>query len=311
MRIRRLIPVVVVACGQTVASAEATRPFGTIDSFGLLRWERFSSNPAVGTIVAALAKARPTLADLQAANATVAKKPDDLPSRALRAELRLKADPSASRLPAPTYASLVRMKKPDQFEASYLFYHRRRTELPERYGITTDWNKASPPYGILNQHELVTVAMSSGGGDLTLPEEILLLDWSLRFGVLEDSRRTVRHLLSEKPQLWELEALKVFALRQGALHGPWNATTGVFEDDKADPDRIRRPDLALALARSLIGKHPECRVLNQAAGVAAMDLKRYELARAYFNAYLARPDSGVQGERRSEDVRALLAKLPK
>gem|GEM_PF-4389253 len=112
------------------------------------------------------------------------------------------------------------MKKPDRFEASYLFYHRRRTELPERYGITTDWNKASPPYGVLNQHELETVAMSSGGGDLTLPEEILALDWSLRFAVFEDSRRTVRHLLSEKPQLWELEALKVFAFRQGALHGP-------------------------------------------------------------------------------------------
>gem|GEM_PF-6629740 len=67
----------------------------------------------------------------------------------------------------------------------------------------------------------------------------------------------------------------------------------------------------MALTRSLIEKHPECRVLNQAAGVAAIDLKRYELARAYFNAYLARPDPDVQGERRSRDVRELLAKLSK
>lgn len=294
-------------CGQS-AVGEPTRSFGTVDSFGLLRWETFSSNARISALVEILAKASCSRSDLRVADDIVALSPKDIPSRALRGEIRLRVFPSKG-MTRPDYKDLASMTRENRFEIGYQYYHFRRLSFPEQLGITSSLVKATPPFRETNYNDLDFLVITERTTGLSDCERILALDGAIRYDAFESARKEARRLIKNFPNLWQLQVLQAFALRNGVLHGPWNGKLKVYEDGRADPDRIRRPDLTLALSEKLLRRYPDCRVLEQLAGVAALTIGKEDVARSHFRAYLAKSDPGDQGINRSRDVRELFLLL--
>lgn len=304
---RSLCPVAAVLV-VAIAPAQSTRAFGTIDSFGLVRWEAFSENPSIRSIVSSLTKEHPAADDLRNANAVVERLPADIPSRALRAELWLKLNPSVT-VRRWNYEQLARMNPADRFEAAYTLYHRRRSKCPERFGITTDLQKINPPYTESGPLDLEYLHIQKVDGGLTIGERILEVDQSARVGDIQHSRFLIRSLVDQNPRIWQLKALQGICFRRGLPAKLWDPRKRAFVSGKVDPNYLISPDKTLAIAEDLLRAHPECRVLYQIAGVAAMDLHKKDVALNYFQSYLAKPDPGTQGENRSRDVRELIARL--